>query len=95
MPPMTTQPHPARTGRRWCLAAVTGVLFVGACDHHHHDDRDDREVRREQIRVVDDRGFRHEGYYDDRHDWHGGYYDEGRVFHDDPHEWRHDRYERR
>jgi hypothetical protein len=68
--------------RHWGLGILIGSsACLGAC--HHHDDDRPRAV------IVDDRGYRHEGYRDE-HGWHGGYYDERHEFHDDPHEWHYE-----
>lgn len=61
----------------WVPALVMGGMSVG-CVHHHHP----TEV------VVDEHGYRHEGYYDADHHWHGGWYDEHNGFHDDPYDWK-------
>lgn len=62
----------------WMPALVVGGMSLGACVHHHDDG----------VVVVDEHGFRHEGYYDaDRH-WHGGWRDEHNVYHEDPYDWR-------
>ena len=72
----------------WRMAAI-GLSGIGAvgCVHHHHHDYDDRRG----VVIVDERGYRHEGYYDDRRRWHGGYYDDRREFHEDAPEWRYER----
>jgi hypothetical protein len=58
------------------VSSLTGCLVH---EHGHYD----------QVDVVDEHGFHHQGYYDDHHDWHGGYYDDSHQFHDDPHDWHH------
>lgn len=66
----------------WAPALVAAATCAGACHHHHDYDNRDRVV------VVDEHGYRHEGYYGpDRH-WHGGWYDEHSAYHDDPYDWR-------
>jgi len=63
-------------------ALIAAPAFLAACSHHRHDyDRDSRVV------VVDDRGYRHEGYDDERGEWHGGYYDERNGYHEDERDW--------
>lgn len=64
------------------LPLVAGGVFAAGCVHHHHDDEG-------HVVLVDEHGYRHEGYYDRDHHWHGGWYDEHHAFHDDPHDWRH------
>ncbi|HEY2585092.1 MAG TPA: hypothetical protein VGI81_04940 [Tepidisphaeraceae bacterium] len=59
---------------------AAGAVTIG-CAHHHHDD--------DHVVVVDEHGYRHEGYYDADHHWHGGWYDEHHGDHDDPHDWHH------
>lgn len=62
---------------------LAAPMFLGACEeehHHHHDE--DRTV------VVDEHGWRHEGYYDEGRRWHGGYADDRGIRHEDPDDWR-------
>lgn len=42
----------------WAALMLTGAIFCEGCGHHHHDEDRDRAV------VVDEHGWRHEGYYD-------------------------------
>ena len=63
------------------LPLVAGSAVTIGCAHHHHDE--------DQVVVVDEHGYRHEGYYDRDHNWHGGWYDEHHGYHEDPHEWHH------
>jgi len=71
-------------------ALIFGGLSLSACHHH---DRDD-VARRDRVEIVDERGFRHQGYRDERGYWHGGWYDERREYHNDPDDWRHDEWRR-
>ena len=79
---------------------AVGVTFAGGlsltgCADHHRPRRVERIERVEpvdppieRVVIVDERGYRHEGYYDERRGWHGGWYDERHAFHEDAREWR-------
>ncbi|HZL34693.1 MAG TPA: hypothetical protein VFC78_05235, partial [Tepidisphaeraceae bacterium] len=62
-------------------ALSVGTLLLAGCGHEHHQDQPQSVV------LMDDSGFRHEGYYDQSHGWHGGYYDERHAYHPDAHDW--------
>lgn len=67
---------------RFAFAAfgMAAWLLVG-CGHGHYHREPDSVV------LLDDQGFRHEGYYDEEHHWHGGYYDQRHEFHADARDW--------
>ncbi len=65
------------------VVLFAGVMIsVSACEHHHHWEEN-------HVAVVDEHGWRHEGYYDADKHWHGGYYDEKHEFHNDAADWHH------
>ena len=65
----------------WAPAVIMAGSYLVGCAHHHHEG--------EHVTVLDDRGYRHEGFYDENHRWHGGYDDDQHVHHDDPDDWHH------
>jgi len=64
----------------WCMGSVAAINLVAGCYHDHDHD---------QVDIVDEHGFHHQGYYDDSHNWHGGYYDADHQYHDDAQDWHH------
>jgi hypothetical protein len=80
---MKTNPYTVLLGSMRLSAALAGSMFLGACDWHHHHHDEDRTV------IVDEHGWRHEGFYDENHAWHGGYVDDHGEHHDDPADWHH------
>lgn len=82
MQDMKTTPHTVLSSSLTLSALLVGSMFLGACAWHHHHDND-RTV------VVDEHGWRHEGFYDENRHWHGGYVDDRGEHHVDPEDWHH------
>ena len=69
--------------RFWLPALSLGTLLLAGCSHGHHHEEDAPQ----SVVLMDEQGYRHEGYYDRSHNWHGGYYDERHEYHSDAHDW--------
>jgi len=78
---MKTTPHTVLFTSLKLSAVLVGFMLLNACYWHHP--HEDRTV------IVDEHGWRHEGFYDEHHAWHGGYVDDHGLRHDDPEDWRH------